>query len=81
MGDGKAESLAEAVSYLNEMVRFQALTIAELILVVQYFVRERCDSEPIVPADLEKQWNAAAEVFRRHAEWVKTKTEARPDAE
>lgn len=81
MGDGKAEAPAEAVSYLNEMVRFQALTIAELILVVQYFVRERCDSEPIEAARLEEQWNKLAANFRAHAEWIKGLTEDAADGE
>lgn len=81
MSGGKDQALAQVVSYLNGMVRFQALTIAELMLVVQMFVRERCDNEPIEAAKLEAQWNALAKQFHEHSEWLRHQNESMPDAD
>ncbi|MBL8807974.1 MAG: hypothetical protein JNN22_14100 [Rhodospirillales bacterium] len=60
----------DLISFLMASTGDHARLLAQLVLVLQHFVRKHCDGEKIDSARLEKDWNNLAELFRFHAEAV-----------
>jgi hypothetical protein len=44
--------------------------VSQMALVLQHFVRERCDNEPVVATALEQDWNRLASLLDAHAKAI-----------
>lgn len=44
--------------------------VSQIALVLQHFVRERCDGEPVVASALEQDWNRLAALLDAHAKAI-----------
>lgn len=64
------DDYTDKLDFLSRSGADHGKLIAEIILVLQMFVRERCDGETVDPKVLEEAWNRLAGLFKDHADAI-----------